>query len=104
MLSAPRYSCSHLLACFLFQKRTLALHAPTIASQGAIVAYHPMTGNGHREPIGRTGLRHCPHCPGRADADLFEFTIASSCILVTAVNLPMPQAHRTPGLAFKFDN
>src|SRR5438046_7031818 len=50
------------------EQRALALHAPAIARQRAVVAHHAMAGNRHREPVGAAGLRHRAHRLRRADA------------------------------------
>jgi hypothetical protein len=36
--------------------------------------------------------------------DVFGLMIAFAYMLITTANLPMPQAHRTPDLAFEFDD
>lgn len=45
-----------------------ALDTPAVTGQGAIGTHHPMAGNGDRQRVGGTGLRHRPRGLWSADA------------------------------------
>ena len=53
----------------------LALHAPAVAGQRAVVAYHAVAGNRDRQRIGGAGARHGARAGGQADAPR-QFRIA----------------------------
>src|ERR1035437_11052786 len=50
------------------QKRPLALHAPAVAGESAVMPHHAMARNRHRESVCRARLRHGAHRLGRTDA------------------------------------
>ena len=49
------------------EQRALALDAPAVARQCAVVPHHAMARNRHREGVRRAGLRHRTHRARRAD-------------------------------------
>ncbi len=60
--------------CFLFQQRALAIHAPAIAGQAAIVADNAVARNGNREGVRSVRLGYGPHRARGAD------TVCDVCV------------------------
>src|SRR4051812_28785523 len=67
------YSCLYLLTHFpcplrlLLKKHTLAFHTPAVASQGAVVAHHAVTGDRDCQFVCRASLCHSPNRLGSTD-------------------------------------